>query len=641
MPSSHDGSGSGVSPRVGRGRVRAARLALAMLMASGTAAPVFASEPPERSFERFADSLMTAQIAGWHIPGAVLAVVRDGRVAFARGYGFANLERRIPVDAERTMFRVASVSKPFTATAALQLVEAGRLGLHDDVNRVLRHFQVPSTLARPVTLFDLLTHTAGFDESNLARKAYRPEDVPPLSDYLARRLPARIRAPGDCIAYSNHGMALAGYLVEVAAGTPFERYMNERVFVPLGMSHSTFELVPDSLELLAMGYDGEPARRVAADYTSTRPASMLSTSGSDVAHFMIAQLDGGRYEGARVLDDSSVAMMQRRQFTQAPALAGVGFGLWERFQNGERGLWHDGDAAGFASLLYLVPQRHVGYFMAFNSRAGNRARREILAALLDRDFPHTLSPPRPASPDVAASVASRLAGTYVDARHAHRTLEKLASLARVVTLRRNADGSLELTGTRYVPVSADLLRAADGEGSLAFRTDHAGRVTHLFESRSISRTLERVPWHGTLAFQFAWLIACGSVFLWNALLAVVGVFSRRRRAFSSQGRGGAVRWVPGLLSLGSCLNLAFLVGLGFAIAGSFGSLEYGIPVVLRVLLAVPLLTTSLAIASLFAFPNAWKGSQRSGRRARLAITMVAVLAFVPWLAYWNLMGYRF
>lgn len=223
-------------------------------------------------FERFADSLMTAQLAKQHIPGATLAVVREGRIVFARGYGYADLERRTPVDAERTMFRVASVSKLLTATAAMQLVEQGRLDLHADVNEYLGLFKVPPTYPRPVTLFDLLTHTAGFDESNIARKAHRPSDVKPLGDYLARRLPSRVRPPGELICYSNHGMSLAGYLVEVTSGLPFEQYMKERVFTTLGMAHSSFKLVPDSIADLAAGYEGSSAHRQSPDYTMTIPA---------------------------------------------------------------------------------------------------------------------------------------------------------------------------------------------------------------------------------------------------------------------------------------------------------------------------------------------------------------------------------
>jgi len=597
-------------------------------------APARAAGEP-LGFEPFADSLMSAALAQHHIPGAVLAVVKDGRIAFARGYGFADLEHRIPVNAERTMFRVASVSKLFTATAAMQLVEQGRLDLDADVNRYLRRFQVPPAFSKPVTLFDLLTHTAGFDETNLARKARRPSQMESLGAYLACRLPARIRPPGDIIVYSNHGMALAGYLVEVAAGMPFAQYMRERVFTPLGMAHSSFDLVPDSAAVCATGYEGSRPRRQRPDYTKTIPASMLSTSGVDVARFMIAQLEGGRLDDSRILSEASVAAMHRIQFTQHPMLAGIGLGFWERFQNGERGLWHDGDAAGFASLLYLLPGQRAGYFMAFNSRAGSRARGEILQALLDREIPRVPPPPPPAHTHPVAP-ASRFSWTYVEMRYGHRTMEKIAALARYTKCLQDTDGTLTFGGSRYFPIGERLFQSEDGEGRLAFRVDKVGRVTHMFEARSIARGYERVPWQGTVGVQRWWLGFCVLGFVWQ----VAGVLYRRRRPPATE-PATLERWIGYGLALVAAVNLVFLVGLGLAIVGAFGSLEYGIPVVLDVLFAFPLATSAITLVSLLGYAWEWRRRTWALRNARLTMALAAALAFVPWLAYWNLLGQHF
>ena len=613
----------------------------ALMMAVFLFSPRAGGQDESQPFARFADSLMSEQLAKHDIPGAVLVVVRDGRVAFARGYGYADLERRISVDAERTMFRVASVSKLFTATAAMQLVEQGRLRLDADVNDSLRRFKVPSTYPRPVTLFHLLTHTAGFDESNIARKAHQPSEVDPLGDYLARRLPARIRPAGELIVYSNHGMALAGYLVETASGMPFEKYMRERIFAPLGMAHSSFQLVPDPVAHMATGYEGSPPLRQAPDYTKTIPASMLSTSGADVARFMIAHLDGGAHDATRLLSPAGLEAMHRRQFTQHPLLAGIGLGFWERFQSGERGLWHDGDASGFASLLYLVPERRTGYFMAFNSRAGNRARHEVLAALLDRDSPQTRSPPAPTPETPVAEPSSQLAGTYGDLRYGHRTMEKIVALMRQTTVRQGGGGTLAFADTRYAPIGSQVFRSEDGEGHLAFRVDRTGRATHLFESRSIARVYERLPWYGTVKVQLAWLLLCVLGFVWHTASALYRSIVRRRQHRPATIGPVAERWVTGATLFVSAASLTFIVGLGFAIAGAFGSLEYGIPIAVIVLLTVPLVTTALTLVSLLKFARAWRRGEWSGSKARPVLALAAALAFVPWLAYWNLIGYHF
>src|SRR5262249_54142840 len=154
---------------------------------------------------------------------------------------------------------------------------------------------------------------------------------------------------------------------------------------PLGMSRSGFVPPTDTAEL-AIGYDyvGGRYRPRRYDFIRTVPASMFGSTGSGMARFMIAHLQDFRGGGATGLSETAAREMPRRQFTQHPSLAGVAFGFWERLQNGERALWHDGDTPGFASLLYLLPETRVGLFVAYNSRGGNAAREELLAAFLDR-----------------------------------------------------------------------------------------------------------------------------------------------------------------------------------------------------------------------------------------------------------------
>jgi len=395
-------------------------------------------------FAAFADSLMTAEMRKNNIPGGVLVAVRGGEVLFANGHGFADLERRTPVDAERTIFRVASVSKLVTATAAMQLVERGQLALDADVDSYLKSFQLAPTFSQPVTLFHLLTHTGGFDDRNVDRKSLPGVEPEPLGEYLARRMPARILPPGKYVSYSNHGMALAGLLIEEVSGRPFDRFVHDHLFTPLGMKHSSFAspIVPADL---AQGYDddSDPPQPVPADFVKTVPASMLTTTGMDMARFAIAHLQRGSLGAERILEARLIEEMHRRQFTQDSLLPGIAFGFWERFQNGERALWHDGDGAGFASLLYLLPEHDTGFFLVFNGKGGNAARGAILKALLDRYFPDQ----RPAATAVpfagAAAESRRCAGAYVHDRYGHRGIERLVSLVSQLEFRRGSENTLE------------------------------------------------------------------------------------------------------------------------------------------------------------------------------------------------------
>jgi len=217
--------------------------------------PVQAAAPSDPvELEAFLDGFFASSMGGYHVPGLVFVMVKDGRVFLSKGYGYASLDAGRPVDPETTLFRVASVSKLFTGTAIMQLAEQGKLDLHGDVNNYLKSFQLPETFPEPVTPLHLLAHTAGFDERVFGMEARNREDVRPLGEYLAERMPRRVLPPGDVFSYSNHGVALAGLLVKEISGVPFEKYVKDNILLPLGMNRSSFVLTPDLLPDLAQGY---------------------------------------------------------------------------------------------------------------------------------------------------------------------------------------------------------------------------------------------------------------------------------------------------------------------------------------------------------------------------------------------------
>src|SRR5436305_10468138 len=205
-------------------------------------APATATTPHEMTSQdvsAFLDGIMPQQLAREDIAGAVISVVKDGKVLFAKGYGYSDVEKKKPVSPEDTLFRPGSISKLFTWTSVMQLVEQGKLDLDRDVNDYL-DFKIPATYPKPITLRNIMTHTAGFEES--VKELFVPEDAKPLpiNDYLPRHIPKRIFAPGTTPAYSNYAATLAGYIVERVSGRPFNDYVTENIFNPLKMSHSTF-----------------------------------------------------------------------------------------------------------------------------------------------------------------------------------------------------------------------------------------------------------------------------------------------------------------------------------------------------------------------------------------------------------------
>jgi CubicO group peptidase (beta-lactamase class C family) len=182
-----------------------------------------------QEFEAFVDNFFNKEMSKTHVPGAVISVVKDGQLFFAKGYGYANLEKKIPVEADKTLFRVASISKLFTATAAMQLYERGQLDLDADVNKYLTDFQLDNPYSEPVTAARMMMHTDGTTVRRIGLAARTEAEMEPLGDYLADHMPPIVWRPGQLYSYSSHSIALLGYVVEKISGTPFTEYIDKNI----------------------------------------------------------------------------------------------------------------------------------------------------------------------------------------------------------------------------------------------------------------------------------------------------------------------------------------------------------------------------------------------------------------------------
>jgi CubicO group peptidase (beta-lactamase class C family) len=428
----------------------------------------------------FIDTLIIAQMAKENIPGAVFVLVRDGKIFYQRGYGLANVARRQPVDPEKTIWRIGSISKVFTATAIVQLADRGRFKLADDVNNYLTRFKVPATFPEPVTFQHLLTHTAGFDEIRPGTRAESSTGVLPLGDFLANKL-IRLRPPGRTISYSTYGVTLGGYLVEQVSGLDFEAYLARHIWGPLGMDRSNI-VVPASLRGdLAQGYEYDNGINKLADWEwyHTTPASSINASAADMGRFIIAHLQNGRYGNSRILSASAALEMHRQHATSHSGLAGFAYGFYEEFANGERLLEHGGNVEGFSAQLTLIPARGIGFFIASQHEPA-RLRDVVQSALLDHYFPVKREPGRAVPMAGYRERASRFAGTYELNQFCHSCGAGRREYPRI-EVKANADGTVSITGNPQplVEVSPLFFKRVDGAGGAAFREDKSGRITLL------------------------------------------------------------------------------------------------------------------------------------------------------------------
>src|SRR4051812_14205030 len=228
-------------------------IVLALVLSGGLAAPAEAAPatcaaPGPAAVARYFDNHVPDGLRRNRVPGAVVSVVSGDHTIFSKGYGLADAENRVPFDPDRSLVRIASITKTFTWTAVLQQVQAGRLDLHADVNRYLTAFKIPATYPQPITLLTLMNHTSGFEDRIIGTAARTAAEVQPLGEYLAEHMPARIRPPGAIGSYSNYGAALAGYIVAQVSGEPWDQYVQRHLLDPLAMTHTpATEPVPAAL----------------------------------------------------------------------------------------------------------------------------------------------------------------------------------------------------------------------------------------------------------------------------------------------------------------------------------------------------------------------------------------------------------
>ena len=397
---------------------------------------------------------------------------------------------------DSTIVRIGSISKVMTAVAVSQLADRGRVALDSGVNAYLRDLRIRSRYRTPTTVRHLLTHTAALDEIRPGPMADGEATVQPLREYLRSRL-VQYAPPGAATAYSTYGMSLAGVIVEDVSGLPFERYLVDSIWRPLGMTRTSIT-IPDALRAqTAIPYDveGDSAVRAPWEWYHTTPASSVNSTALDMGRFMIAQLAGR----SAILSERMTREMQREQVTMHPMLPGYGLG-WQQIRRGsdERGVQHGGDVAGFSSLVTLLPARNFGVFVA-GHREGSDLRYTVTRAVLDR-FALVRDPnaaTRPVSMHASREAASRAVARYVGHYRANIVCHSCASPRPVaeVDVVANQDGTLSAFNGRFVEVSPRFFRSEDGSRRFGFREDSLGRITHLtFGSWQV---LERVPMVGS------------------------------------------------------------------------------------------------------------------------------------------------
>jgi CubicO group peptidase (beta-lactamase class C family) len=583
--------------------------------------------------EAFLDGLIPIQMETADIAGAVVVVVKDGSVLFSKGYGYADVANKKPVSVDQTLFRPGSVGKLFTWTAVMQLVEQGKLNLDADVNTYL-DFKIPDAFNTPITLRHLMTHSAGFEEAAKDMIADQTEDPKKLRSYLMTHIPRRIFPPGKTPAYSNYSTALAGYIVERASGKHYAKYVDESIFQPLEMTRSTVvqPLPKEFRPFMSNGYILASEEPKPFEIFAFFPAGSISSTGADMANFMIAHLQKGKFKDRQILRPETVQLMHSPTLIldkNAPAAA---LGFYEESRNGLRIIGHAGDTVYFHSDLHLIEQHNLGFFFSYNSsgRTSEDHRTIIWQEFLDRYFPYVAAA---GSKDLQN--ANTVSGLYTASRRNENGIFRLPFLLLNVVVSPMPDGTIEISELkglngkpkRWREVKPFIFRETNGSEEVVFTRGQSGASMRMLVP-SIPYPFivyDSLPWYRNSQFLLLIIGFTIGVFLFKLILWPVAAIVRRHYGakLSSDQKERRLRIAVRIVC---ALNLLILLAYGFFVTTAFnslGMLSSRYDTIIRIFQVAAAIATLGTLIAIYASYRSWRDKQQ-GIWTKLLATAIAL-----------------
>ncbi len=607
-------------------RLRVAALALCVgALPAAFAQPKPATPLTAVDVEAFIDGMVPTALRNARVPGAVVVVVKDGQPLLQKGYGLADWDKNLPVDPNKTLFRPGSVSKLFTWTAVMQLVEQGKLDLDADLNKYI-DFTIPGRNGKALTLRHVMTHTTGLEETARDLLTYDSAG-PDLGKVLKAYIPPYVYDPGTTPGYSNYATSLAGYIVQRVSGKSFDDYMDQQVFAPLGMKQSTFrQPLPEALKgQMSQGYMTWDEKPKGFEVISMPPAGSLSSTGADMGRFMLAYLGQGKLGDAQILKPETVKLMHGQLTRPLPDLLGIGLGFYEQNINGHRVLAHGGDTVLFHSDLLLFVDDGIGLYISVNApgheRQGGWLRDKLFEAFADRYLPDQRPATKPEVDEATAKQhAQQMAGNYRNTRREDSTWLSVLQLLSPVKVQALEDGrlSIELAGSRsnYREVKPYFWEEEHGKRRLQAVVEN-GKVKHWgLEPYVFAFIFEPVPFMASTTVLVLMGLSIVTLLLTVLLWPIAAVLRRRYHVAMPPPR--QVTWVRSA-SVGVMVALG-LWGVVVSLLESLGDTTLLLPLAQLALAASAV--GGLIVSGLYA-----RNVLKTGGKATKALAIVWVLSF--------------
>jgi hypothetical protein len=527
-------------------------------------------------------------------------------------------------------------------------VEQGKLDLDRDINEYL-DFKIPPKFGKPITLRHIMTHTPGFEEQ--VKDLINEEGAPiaTLKQHLVEHVPDRIFPPGTTPAYSNYGASIAGYIVERVSGRPFNDYVAENIFKPLGMSHSTFaQPLPAELKpLMSSGYKAGSGKAQPFEVIEEAPAGALAATAADLARFMIAHLENGKFENAQILRPETAAKMHARQFGLSPALNGMCLGFYEESRNGHRIIGHGGDTIYFHSDLHLMLENGVAFFVSYNSAGKGEIspRTALWEHFLDRYFPYT--PPKVEKLATADADAKTVAGHYLTSRRSESNFLKVVAVDDNVQVTPDENGTIKVEPfkdfngkiKKWQEIAPLVYRSVTGQDLIAFRRDDRGHMQLVPNFPAL--VLQRVPMVANSDFNqtliLAVIVVLGLTLLCWPLAAIVRRHYHQRLELDA--RYMRLRpWMPAVCAADIVFLLYFFLSIT---SDSLGALSSRSDAKLHAIQVLGVLGALGTVIVFLACLRSWKDRHVwFWAKVWNLLVLLACIGFVWFSYHWNLLNFN-
>ena len=594
----------------------------------------------------FVDGLVIPQMKKNHSPSGVVTLMKGGKVIFSKGYGYQDIEKKIPVDPATTLFRPGSISKLFTWVSVMQQVEKGNIDLDADVNQYLRTFQIADTWpAQPVTLRHILSHTSGFEDGGLGYLLVeKGKEIVPLAQSVASYMPERVNPPGKHTAYSNWATALAGLIVANVSGIEFNQYVRQNIFDVLEMNSATFvEPLPENLlDNMAKSYSWKAGQYVEESFeiiANLGPSGSITASSDDMVRFAKAILGQGEVvnsEGnyVRILEKATVQQMLSRLHGHDPRTLGMAYGFVNLPYVDRSIIGHDGGTNVFLSHFGLSLEEEMMLFTSFSGPGAVSVHSIFKKAFYNYFFPSVAADSKPSS-DLTAG-GFNYAGTYQPWRANFTKIEKIVGALQSVKVSVMSDNTLLIGDTRYEQEDKHLFREVGGHKRIAFQEDEFQRISGYITDGAAVKQMYKAPFYGTLAFILLISIPACVVFISVILRQVYqgeiisALTLNEKLAFRASFAIAA-------------FNLLFLILFILSFSGASNrELMTEFPWLLKFALIFPILALLATVYNVYQTFIVWsRGLGNLFTRTRLSVVSVFSLMMLWVYGYWNLIGFNY